>query len=252
MSITIITPTFNAEKDIDQLIFSLENQTNKNFKWLVYDGCSTDNTLEKLKTVKLNVKIVREPDFGIFDALNKSIKKIDTTHYIFCGADDFLDSEAIDTYTHSIINFPESDIITAPVLIDGVITSKRNTPLIIGFQMTIISAHAVGCCIKKELHNKLGYYDKKYWACADASFIMNAYLSNAKFIYLNKCVGTYSTLGESVKYSVSAMCGIFRIQTEELGWNLPLCLLILNLKLIKFWIKKNINFIKNNTNKNLL
>ncbi len=242
--LTIITSTFNAHAQIPNLISSLENQTNKNFIWIIFDARSTDNTIELVKKSSIaNKIIISEPDFGIFDAINKGIKSMNSDYYIFCGADDLLNPSAVDIYLSAISDYPDSDIISAPVIINGRVTKKRNTHKLIGFQMTIISAHAVGCCIKKTLHDKVGLYSKKYWACADALFIMKSHLTGAKFTYINKCVGEYGTSGESAQYAISAMCGIFRIQTEELGWNLPLCLFVLNLKLIKFWMSKKINSI---------
>jgi glycosyltransferase involved in cell wall biosynthesis len=240
--LTVITTTFNAENHIPALIKSLEIQSNPNFIWLVYDACSTDRTIDLIKSSDIsNINVVSEPDFGIFDAINKAIKNSSTDYYIFCGADDTLAPDAIDTYTNAILDFPNSDIITAPVVINKKIISRRNVHPLIGFQMTLISAHAVGCCINKSLHNTVGFYDKRYWSCADALFVMRSHISGAKFTYIDKCVGEYGTSGESAQYAISAMCGIFRIQTEELGWNLPLCLSILNLKLIKFWMSKKIS-----------
>lgn len=109
--------------------------------------------------------------------------------------------------------------------------------------MTLISGHAVGCCIKKSVHNEVGLYSKKYWACADAHFIMKSFYSGVKIRYVNDViVGEYGVSGESAVYAISAMCGIFRIQTEDFGWNLPLCLFILNLKLLKFWFSSNLSY----------
>ncbi len=242
--LTVITSTFNAENHIPALIKSLEMQSNPNFIWIVYDACSTDQTINLIKLSNVsNIHIVSEPDFGIFDAINKAIKISESDYYIFCGADDTLAVDAINIYSNAIKDFPNSDIITAPVLINKKVISRRNTHPLLGFQMTLISAHAVGCCIKKSLHNTVGFYDKRYWSCADALFVMQSHLNGAKFTYIDKCVGEYGTSGESAQYAISAMCGIFRIQTEELGWNLPLCLFILNLKLIKFWMTKKIKSI---------
>lgn len=36
--ISVITATFNAEENLSHLIYSLENQTYKNFEWIVADG----------------------------------------------------------------------------------------------------------------------------------------------------------------------------------------------------------------------
>ena len=49
MSITVITTTFNAENKIRNLISSLNNQTDKDFVWVVVDGKSKDATVDIIK-----------------------------------------------------------------------------------------------------------------------------------------------------------------------------------------------------------
>ena len=75
VKLTVITATYNAEKYLPNLIKSLREQTCKDFEWIVADGSSTDRTLELLSEVKdLNLVVSSEPDFGIYDALNRAIK----------------------------------------------------------------------------------------------------------------------------------------------------------------------------------
>ena len=42
--VTVVTPTYNREKEIVNLYKSLCLQTNQNFLWMVIDDGSTDNT----------------------------------------------------------------------------------------------------------------------------------------------------------------------------------------------------------------
>ncbi len=45
MLISIITPTFNSEKDIDKCVQSIINQTYKSFEHIIIDNLCTDWTL---------------------------------------------------------------------------------------------------------------------------------------------------------------------------------------------------------------
>ena len=75
--ISVITAVYNAEDCIQHLIESLRKQNDQNFEWVVVDGLSTDSTLEILKKIDdLNIKIISEVDFGIYDALNKGVKAV--------------------------------------------------------------------------------------------------------------------------------------------------------------------------------
>ena len=47
--ITVFTPAYNRAYTIHKTYESLKRQTNKNFKWLIIDDGSTDNTKELIE-----------------------------------------------------------------------------------------------------------------------------------------------------------------------------------------------------------
>lgn len=67
---------------------SLEEQTCRNFEWIVIDGASTDQSMDFLG--KTRAKWVSEPDEGPFDAMNKGIKAARGTYLLFLNAGDLL------------------------------------------------------------------------------------------------------------------------------------------------------------------
>jgi glycosyltransferase involved in cell wall biosynthesis len=91
LKISVITATFNSEKNISVLIKSLSSQTDKNFEWIVADGGSEDKTLTLVRSIEgVEFEILNGPDFGIYDALNKAIKECRSDYYIVAGSDDSL------------------------------------------------------------------------------------------------------------------------------------------------------------------
>lgn len=75
MKISIITPSFNSEKTIEETIKSVLNQTYKDIEYIIIDGGSKDGTLEIVNKYKDKIaKIVSESDKGIYDGMNKGIK----------------------------------------------------------------------------------------------------------------------------------------------------------------------------------
>ena len=74
MKISIITATYNSEKNITNCLQSVAGQTYQNIEHIVIDGGSTDNTLEIVKSYSSVTKYISEPDKGIYDALNKGIQ----------------------------------------------------------------------------------------------------------------------------------------------------------------------------------
>ncbi|TXH54102.1 MAG: glycosyltransferase, partial [Bacteroidia bacterium] len=101
--ISIITAVYNGADCIHPLIESLRQQTDQNFEWVVVDGLSTDNTLDILKQINdLNIKIISEADFGIYDAFNKGIKACNGEFYLVAGADDVFYPNAIMDYKNTL------------------------------------------------------------------------------------------------------------------------------------------------------
>ncbi len=75
MKVSIITPSFNSEKTIEDTIKSVLDQTYKDIEYIIIDGGSKDNTLKVIEKYKDKIsKIISEPDKGLYDAMNKGIR----------------------------------------------------------------------------------------------------------------------------------------------------------------------------------
>lgn len=90
MKISIITIVYNREYCIADCIQSVINQTYENIEHLVVDGGSTDGTQLKIEPYKDKLAYyVSEKDEGVFDALNKGIKKATGDIIGILHSDDF-------------------------------------------------------------------------------------------------------------------------------------------------------------------
>lgn len=87
--ISIITVSYNAIAGIEQTILSVINQTYQNVEYIIIDGGSTDGTVDVIrKYADKIVYWVSEPDKGIYDAMNKGIKKATGEWINFMNAGD--------------------------------------------------------------------------------------------------------------------------------------------------------------------
>jgi len=74
VKITIITAVYNRSATIGQAIESVAAQSYDNIEHLVIDGASSDETLlEVQKHSHAHIRVISEPDKGIYDALNKGM-----------------------------------------------------------------------------------------------------------------------------------------------------------------------------------
>ncbi len=50
--VSIITPTYNSERYIQETIKSVQNQTYSNWEMIIVDDCSTDNTVKIIEKIQ--------------------------------------------------------------------------------------------------------------------------------------------------------------------------------------------------------
>ena len=99
---SIITPCLNAEKYIEETLNSVINQTailsdRAELEYIICDGCSSDQTLDIIKKYKNNsVKIISEPDSGVYSALSKGLKLASGNIVAYINAGDFYNKCAFD------------------------------------------------------------------------------------------------------------------------------------------------------------
>lgn len=217
--ISIVTAVYNAENSILNLIESLRNQSEREFEWVVVDGASSDNTLKILRNVEgLDLKIISEEDFGIYDALNKGIKMCSGEYYLVAGADDVFYPNAIMDYKNSIEN--GIDMITANIKINHKISTLSNRPSWLVGQFHWVTSHALGLLIRRDLHERFGYYSRKFPIAADQLFIKQCCKNGSKVKYIDYLVGEFGTSGVSSEDKVGTCTEFFRVQllTEKNKW----------------------------------
>jgi glycosyltransferase involved in cell wall biosynthesis len=239
LRISIITATFNAAALLPRLVESLRSQTDLDFEWVVADGGSTDGTNEIVNSAMAelrDVKLSSQPDFGIYDALNRAIQLSTTDYYLVVGADDWLDSDCIMNFKQSILK-GNADIYTAAIAYEngGLLRRPRGGVWLYGMG-AVVTGHSVGSVYKKSLHRSNGFYSKKYPIAADCYFVLKSYRSGASIQECNFMAGHFGQSGVSSVDVVGSICELYRVQIA-LGAGKFVQTIILVLRLIKALVR---------------
>ena len=90
--ISVLLPTYNAEKYISDSLESITQQTYKDFNILIIDDCSTDNTFNIIKRYKerdSRIQIFRNSkNLGVVQTRNKLFDLSKSEYLAICDADD--------------------------------------------------------------------------------------------------------------------------------------------------------------------
>ncbi len=87
--ISIITPSLNQGRFIEQSICSVLDQGYSNVEMIVIDGGSTDATLDLLKKFEPRIKWISETDTGQANAINRGIRMATGEILAYLNSDDY-------------------------------------------------------------------------------------------------------------------------------------------------------------------
>lgn len=99
IKLTVFTPTYNRQKLLKNLYKSLCMQSDLNFKWLIVDDGSTDETkdmVERWKEISpFEIRYFYQENGGKHVARNRAVGECDTEVFFTVDSDDILTSDAV-------------------------------------------------------------------------------------------------------------------------------------------------------------
>lgn len=201
MKLTIITINLNNKVGLEKTINSVINQTFLDFEYIIIDGGSTDGSLEVIENHQKNIQYwISEPDSGVYNAMNKGIKRANGDYLLFLNSGDCL----LDTNTLLEVssNLGTHDIIFGNLRYDreGQFTDASYPDKInFAYLYKNYLPHPASF-IKKDSLIAQGLYDETYKICSDWVFFMKAIcLENASYLHINQVITIYNTEGLSAQ-----------------------------------------------------
>ena len=219
--ITVITVVKNNFKGIEKTIKSVLNQKQKKIDHIIIDGMSNDGTSEIISKYKKKLRHIREPDKGIYSALNKGIKKAKGEFIAILHSGDVYYNEFS---LERAIKFMEINNLNASSY--NMVYQQKGS-IIRYWKMPIKKINKINCfkiahptlIVKKELISNLKYHEEKSIS-SDYKFLLQLvvlkklrYKYNDHILQLNE----YGGVSTSKKYIFTKLKEDLKILLSELN-----------------------------------
>lgn len=200
MKLTCVTAVRNAvaEGRRTELIRCIESvaKLETPHEHLVYDGASTDGTAEllrKLEATTPGLKVVSEPDTGIYNALNKGVRDARGEWFYVLGCDDYICRPEI--FDEAVADTKQADMLVSPTYDNEPGNKLRE----IRFENIFFHSpypHQ-GTISRTNLLKHFGGFDERYRICADYDFLLKVHKSAFLIDYKLKPFAVFSSGGIS-------------------------------------------------------
>lgn len=230
MTLSIITINFNNADGLRKTIASVASQTYRNIEHIIIDGGSTDDSVDVIKEYANNEKCgmsraksviwLSEPDKGIYNAMNKGIKKTTGDYIQILNSGDILaTSDVTERMVAELaalndemsrageLNEPLTLKDGVDILYGNMIKKDYATGKIIGKSKVVeyslrqyySSTMNHDCCyIRRDLFEKYGLYDEGLKIVSDWKWFLQAIgLGKVKPVYVDIDVTIFDASGIS-------------------------------------------------------
>lgn len=200
--ITVVTVVYNAAELIEQTIKSIICQSYSNIEYIVFDGLSNDGTVDIIRKYDKDISFwVSEKDTGIYDAMNKGLKKASGDFIIFINAGDmFYSSQTLEKIPFKL--YPNADVFYGETVIiddksgDELGLRKKRPPINLSwkhYRKGMVVCHQ-SIFIRKSITSE---YNSNFKLSADVEWVILALKKAKEVIYTETIIAKFLTGGAS-------------------------------------------------------
>ncbi len=190
MKVSIVTPSFNQGQFIERTLQSVASQTGAAIEHVVFDGGSTDNTVEILKSFNPPVRWVSQKDKGQANAVNKGICATDGEIIGWLNSDDIYYPDAISCVVAFFEANPDIDVVYGMAdhidLNDQAFESYPTEPWNFERMKETCFICQPALFFRRRIIKKHGLLDESLNYCMDYEYWLRLGLAGVRFAYLEK------------------------------------------------------------------
>lgn len=205
VKVSVITVCYNSAHTLERTIVSVVNQDWPSIEHIVIDGGSTDGTLDIINRYRTMIStVVSEPDYGIYDAMNKGLDCAMGDIICVLNADDYYASSNVisrvamqmqelklDALMGDVDYFDEAK----PYCVVRRYRSDRFTPERLAWGW--MPAHPA-LFLSRSVVKRVGYFKTNYKIAGDFEYVVRAFHGHSlRYLHIPEALVRMQTGGAS-------------------------------------------------------
>lgn len=190
MKVSIVTPSYNQGQFIERTLQSVASQSGAEIEHVVFDGGSTDETVEILKAFKPTVRWISKKDKGQTDALNQGIQDTDGEIIGWLNSDDIYYPGAIARVVAYFSEHPEVDVVYGLADYIGIDDRPFDTYPTEPWDFERLKETCFICqpalFFRRSVVDKFGLFDESLNYCMDYEYWLRLGKSGERFAFLEE------------------------------------------------------------------
>lgn len=232
--VSIITPSYNQDKFIEETILSIINQNYPNLEYIIIDGGSTDNSVEIIKKYEKYLAYwISEKDSGQSEAINKGFERATGDIVCWLNSDDILMPNALKKIKeyfekHKDVDFVSGDLVKInenSIIYSCFFTLKQKKWYA---KHGIYYVDQPSMFWKRKIFETTGLLKKDYHAAMDKELLIRIFINNFKFGHVGKILsgfrmheGSKSSAGDNNKDMHRDKLVLYELYGKEYGQMKP-------------------------------
>lgn len=190
MKISVITAAWNAEAVIGRCV---KSAAGSGAEHLLMDNCSSDRTVEIARCLDPAIRVISEPDKGIYDAMNRGAERASGEILAWLNADDHYLPGTLEKAAAYFAEHPETELLHGNLQVNGrMFRPPAGIASFGGFRVFHPTVF-----VRREVFEKYGPFDLSYPICADLNFFLKAGRNGVRFVHLDEPLTDFALGGVS-------------------------------------------------------
>ncbi len=225
--LTFILPSHKDYDALNNVLLRFCSIACEQARLIVVESSDENTVLDNIDDVSdSRVSFLYQANNGIYDAINRGIKAVNTEYYVVIGLDDVFQFSNLARLVILLENL-NYDLVFLGIEKNGRHYAYYNPFNIQSGPQGVFPSHTGGAIIRKELHDRIGMYDERFKTVADGLFLCRCLKAGCAVgllgeTYCSVGAGGYSKqkelsaeweshlvrqlLGTNLLYSVSLFC----------------------------------------------